>query len=628
MRHRTAPSALSCFALLLSALASHANVMPGPEKNTLAAGPNGLGTKRVAVIMFNWADNPVQPFTAAQVREQIFTSPTSTNAFFAEISFRQLAIAGFQRADGDVFGWYTLPITGAAWDKNVPSRVPELNRAAAANGFNAANFDVIVYMHNAIPGAWGGQAFGGADRKGLELNGLNRVNAAHEILHILGLDHANGLRCTELGARVPVADTFSSVGYGDPFDIQGGAPGIRGYGHPSAYAKARMGWFTSTNFQTILPTQNGSYLYAIAPIERASTGCQCVRIRVPRSRIPLQYGWGADTTSVDLFYYVEFRQPSPFEAIQPTDPVATGVTIRLGTDIDTNHMTMLVDTVPATDTFEDAPLTAGRSFTDAVAGLTIRVVRTSTVEAIIEVTTSRQQTFSTGPKLLWATDAGVADIQTLNAYGWPMRDRVFGPLAGMRAMDYDKTGYGSNARLLWARSDGAAVLFQLDPYDNIVSIRRHGPFANWTARSFQRLADGTARLLWSRTDGLGSLWTLDANDNYVTHRYYGPSTGWTMKGYQRLADGTARLLASRNDGQTVVSRLDAQGNIVANAQLGTFPEWTANGYERLSDGTARIAWTRIDGLSNLWTVDGNDGYMSHRSFTPGGGWKLQTYSER
>lgn len=56
----------------------------------------------------------------------------------------------------------------------------------------------------------------------IEMDGMNRVAAAHEMFHILGLDHANGLRCTQNGSPVPIADQCTSMSYGDPFDNQVG----------------------------------------------------------------------------------------------------------------------------------------------------------------------------------------------------------------------------------------------------------------------------------------------------------------------------------------------------------------------------------------------------------------------
>src|SRR5262245_11741590 len=58
----------------LSPLAHGQRLLPGPERNTLARAPNGLGAKKVAAILFNYADNPGnQPITPADTRRRLFT---------------------------------------------------------------------------------------------------------------------------------------------------------------------------------------------------------------------------------------------------------------------------------------------------------------------------------------------------------------------------------------------------------------------------------------------------------------------------------------------------------------------------------------------------------------------------
>src|SRR5262249_4437441 len=175
--------------------------------------------------------NPVQPITPADVRRQLFTDSDSTNAFVAEVSFGQLRMIGHQRVDGDVFGWFTLPLTGSPNDKKTPSRVPEINQMAQAVGFNVANYDVIFYINPFMNTGWAGQSFGGSSGKEIEMDGMNRSAAAHEMFHILGIDHANGLRCTQNGTPVAISNNISIVGYGDPFDSQGSGD----YKHPNIY---------------------------------------------------------------------------------------------------------------------------------------------------------------------------------------------------------------------------------------------------------------------------------------------------------------------------------------------------------------------------------------------------------
>jgi hypothetical protein len=596
-------------------------LLPGPEQNTQANPPRGLGQKKVAVILFNFADNPVQPNSAQDVRQQLFTNGDSTNAFYNEVSFGQLSIIGHLRSDGDVFGWYTLPLTGSASDKSTPARVSDLNRLAAPDGFSAANYAAILYIHPFMNTGWAGQAFGS---KEVEMDGLNRVAAAHELFHIFGIDHANGLRCTQAGNRVSISDDFSSVGYGDPFDIMGGA---QGFGHPNIYFKARLGWLQTSNFLSIPRNRNQTYTLQLAPMERASSGLLGVQIAIPASRIPLQYGWGADPTSVKLFYYLEYRQRSTFEGFSAGDPVANGVSIRLGTNIDTNHMTLLVDTTPETDTFTDAPLAVGRTFSDPVAGITIRTLSVSPSGAQVEVTVQASETVSQGQHLLWSRTDGTASLWRVDASGNYLGNRYYGPIPNMTAMSYHRLDSGT-AKLLWARSDGLAVIWSLDECDNVISIKRHGPFYQWTPRSYEKLSDGTARVLWSRTDGTASIWTLNGSDDYIGYKYIGPYPSWTATSYQRLPNGTAKLLWSRTDGTASIWTVDGSDNYLSHIQYGPFVNWTANGYQKLSDNSARVVWKRTDGLGSIWTLDGNDNYITFKYQGPFVDWSAQSYSER
>ncbi|HEU4388656.1 MAG TPA: hypothetical protein VFV34_12720 [Blastocatellia bacterium] len=172
-----------------SAVCGQRLIPPGPERNTLAAVPNGLGPKKVAVLLFNYADNPAdQPVTTTGARQLIFTNTDSTNSFVKAASFNQMSLIGHLRSDGDVFGWLTLPLTGSPNDKYTPARVPDIERLAQPFGFNRVNYDVILYVHPPSVGdpGWAGQAFGaGPGGKEVELWGINPAVAAHETFHIL-----------------------------------------------------------------------------------------------------------------------------------------------------------------------------------------------------------------------------------------------------------------------------------------------------------------------------------------------------------------------------------------------------------------------------------------------------------
>ena len=614
--------------LLVAGLARADRLLPGPEKNTLAAAPNGLGAKRVAIVLFKWSDLPAQALTQAQARAMVFTNANCTSNWLREVSFGQLSLTGALRADGDVFGWYTIPAQGNPVSRDTRSRALEIMRLAAADGFNAANYDVILMTHPDV--GLRSNAYAGTTGKEVAMNGMNNEVASHEVLHILGCDHSNGLRCTREGVPVAINDDWNSRDYGDPFDSQGGAL----YCHPNAYYKARMGWLSTSNVNTLPVDRPGTYTLRIAPLEQQN-GLLCVRIPIPRNRIGLTYGWGADPTTVPLFYYLEYRQPIGSDTrFAANSDVVRGASIRLCTDIDTNHMTLLVDTNPETNndndtrvSFADAPLTVGETFRDPLAGVTIRTLSASATDVQVEVTIDAGSLYSQGPHMLWTRTDGTASLWTATSSGGYLRHRYYGPIQDWTAVSYQRVD-ASTAKMLFTRKYGLAILCTLDARDNIVAVERYGPFAGWTARSYQRLADGSARLLWSHTDGSASLWSLNGNDDYTGYRVYGPYAGWTARSYQRVDGSTAKMLWSDADGRASIWTMNGSDSFASNVIYGPYWDWTATDYERLSDGTARLCWSRRDGLGSLWTLDGSDGYRSYVQQGPFVDWSLEDFSAR
>lgn len=595
-------------------------LLPGPEQNTLANAPNGVGAKKVAVIMFRFSNSPAHPLTPTQIRQQLFLNSDSTNAYFESVSFNTMSLTGNLRADGDVFGSYTLQVPGSQ-TTDLIGLTGTLMAQAQKDGFVRASYDAILYCYPWILGRRS-VYFGSSSA---ELNGWNRIAAAHELMHILGVDHANGLRATVNGSPSAIGDEFTIAGYGDPFDLQGGGGGFR---HPNAYFKARMGWLQVSNFMTLPMDRSATKTYSLRPINASSSELQCLRIPVPRGRIPLTFGWGAAATQVDLYYYLEFRRPSAFESTSSNSDVFKGVSIRLGTDIGTNHFTMLIDSSPSTSTFDDAPLTVGQIFEDPVAGVTIRTVSTDASVAQVEVTTTGSAVASQGPHMLWSRTDGTASLWRLRGNGSHHSHRYYGPYLGMTASSYQRSD-ASTAKMLWSRADGLAKIWTLDAKDNVVSVKTYGPYNNWTARSYQRLPDGTARLLWSRNDGKCSIWRLNANDDYAGVKQYGPYLNWTARSYQRLPDGTARLLWSRTDGKGNIWRLNSNDDYTGVTQFGPYLDWTATDYERLPDGTARLIWNRSsDRLVSVWTLNGGDGYVTHRYHGPYHDWSAESFSAR
>jgi hypothetical protein len=305
---------------------------------TLAAA--NAPTRTAAVILFNFVNDSRRPYTLEQARQVVFTGENSVNAYLRESSFGRAGLSG------DVYGWYTIAEPTDACPFAQWGRAAQTAAAAAGVDLGAYQHYVLVFPRMAEC-EWSGMA---------EMPGsLSWINGelsvrvvGHELGHNLGAHHAAGLRCVAGGVPVAVGGTCSAEEYGDPFDIMGA-----GGRHTSNWNKARLGWLGGTN----LATASGSGTFVLAAQESLTSDVQLLRI--PR-------GDG-------LFYYLELRQPfgSFFDNFAAADPVVRGVTVRLAPDYSSSVPSHLIDTTPATATFEDAPLAIGKTFGDREHGVWI-----------------------------------------------------------------------------------------------------------------------------------------------------------------------------------------------------------------------------------------------------------------
>ncbi|MGZ8694545.1 MAG: hypothetical protein ACXWYS_03820, partial [Gaiellaceae bacterium] len=105
-----------------------------PLRTLATAAP---GPRRVAVLLFNFTNDRSQPWTPTQAATTMFSGPGSVSTYFSEES------VGSTTMTGDVFGWYSLPMSsgGCAID----SWAAAANAAAAAAGVNLSSYQHIVY---------------------------------------------------------------------------------------------------------------------------------------------------------------------------------------------------------------------------------------------------------------------------------------------------------------------------------------------------------------------------------------------------------------------------------------------------------------------------------------------------
>ena len=291
----------------------------------------------------------------------------SARSYFNAISFGQIDYAG--GAD-DIYGWYEIkPWEGFC---NYGTWTKEAEEAAAKDGFDRNDYDQVVYYLEpsivAAPCAYGIGSAGYTFMKS-----INHYVTVHELAHGLsaspgeGSPHAGALRCHEGPTPVAYSASCEEIERGDPFDPMG----------DNFTPPLFMSGWRLLNFGAIpaadAPTITTSGTYSIAPLEHGGGGTRLLRIPDGAGR----------------FFDLDFRQSTGFfdQGLSPTAPITNGVSIRLDPPgFAANQQSLLLDTVPETETFNDAPLTTGRQFRDFRTGVTIETLATGPSGAAVRVT--------------------------------------------------------------------------------------------------------------------------------------------------------------------------------------------------------------------------------------------------
>jgi chitodextrinase len=304
------------------------------------------GTKRLAIILFTFSDNTVQPYTPSYAQGIAFTNPDSVAAYYNEVSHGQLTLTG------NVFGWFKIPDTSSSC--NYTQWASDAASVATAAGVNLSSYTNVSYAFPNVTSCWwDGLSYMPGSTSWLDgPNGMTLHVLAHELGHNFGTHHANSYWCTVNGVRVSLStpSNCSSNEYGDPFSVMGS-----GWGRQQTnFARVQFGWLGSSQMKDA----SASGTYALDPVEQLdTTGVQALRIK-------------RDSSS---YLLLEYRQPysTYFDNFSSSDPAVTGVTIRIVPDYATLAESQLVDATPATSTYDDAPLQVGQSLTDPVSGVTI-----------------------------------------------------------------------------------------------------------------------------------------------------------------------------------------------------------------------------------------------------------------
>jgi len=114
--------------------------------STLAAAlPNTFGEQKTIVILVNFQDSTTQPYSVATAQSVVFSA---TSNFDYENSFQQTWLTG------DVYGWFTIPMSSTVCDRTTLAN--HANQAATAAGAILSNYNRYVYAFPQNACAWWG----------------------------------------------------------------------------------------------------------------------------------------------------------------------------------------------------------------------------------------------------------------------------------------------------------------------------------------------------------------------------------------------------------------------------------------------------------------------------------------
>jgi hypothetical protein len=390
----------------------------GPVTAAPVAAPP-LGAHKLAVIAFNFATNAVQPWTLAQIRASIFTAGNSTSTFYREESHDQLWFTGKNgNLDGDVYGWYTLPAPTGCRDTGEDARNwadLAMAQAFGLNGFDPDDYDQVMFVFPHHSGCrWAG--LGELPGKYSWINGgdngvLTVRVTGHELGHNLGVHHADSWDCTGVsGQRVPISANCKMTEYNDPFDVMGSVASR----HHNGWHLEQLGVLPASNVQTV--TTSGTYALTAADSSGLPTAL----------RIPSRYGGSGGTKD---WYYLEVRKAGGvFENFLASDPVATGVSVRLNDDPSLLTQSRLID-VDVRNGVTDSAVQAGETFSDGQVSVTTLSAGSGTATVFVNMaappldeqwpsapTGLSHALLTTGLRLSWKPSADNVGVRSYAVY--------------------------------------------------------------------------------------------------------------------------------------------------------------------------------------------------------------------
>lgn len=347
-------------------------------------------TETTAVVQFTFSDQSAGDLPA-NADATMTTDPKSLKEYYLEQSYGQIT---FQTT---VFAPVQLgdPTPGSCSNSSIDDWALEAEGLTA--GLDESQYKHLIYVFPDVPACgWSGIAEVGG--RHVWINGSFTVPViAHELGHNLGLAHAGGLACTNLGSPAPMGDTcsidrthYALPQYADPFDAMGNMPVLR---QMNMQHKLALGLLPAAAVVTV----GVSGIYQLAPMETL-TGSAALLV-VPKP------GGGS--------YFVEYRRPIGVFDMQAGPPV-TGILIHTESPDITQYYgdsdTALVDmhpsgTYPSTQ-WQDAAMTVGQIFDDPLRGILIQSITQDPSGATLAITVPRDTVPPGAPVRLSAVVGG------------------------------------------------------------------------------------------------------------------------------------------------------------------------------------------------------------------------------
>lgn len=351
------------------------------ENLQIISQPNiqSIGEKKIAVILFNFEDSQEQPFTPEVIRRTTFTHPTfSINKAYQTSSYNKISLSG------DVYGWYTLPITHGS-DCRYLDWAREADNKAIENGYISHHYDKIIYVSSfRCPGPGGIGEMGGR-RAWVFGNNYSMGLVSHELGHTFGFDHARGLNCPSIDNYPPhynfrgcdiieYADSFDVMGDSDIFDnlISNAALGnVAENLNLFLFKNSNMGQLGWLGPENVLAVSDPGE-YHLEPIETSLYNASTSKPSIKALHIMKN----APNPQMEDRYVLEYRQ-------------GNGVIIRHGSE-EPYDPTIIIDTHPDPNEdifhmYDNAPLLAGQTFLNAATGVKITALSTTTQFANVKI---------------------------------------------------------------------------------------------------------------------------------------------------------------------------------------------------------------------------------------------------